>query len=257
MAILTQLINARQAREKRFAVLIDPDVGLSEGFVDRCVAAGIDYFFIGGSLLTTASPVRLARQIKQRCGVPVVIFPGGIGQITPEADAILLLSLISGRNPELLIGKHVEAAPALRSSGLEIIPTGYMLIDGGLPTTASYISNTQPIPSNKPEIAGVTALAGELLGLSTIFLDCGSGAESPVPARMIARVREEVSLPLIVGGGINSPDKAFEVASAGADLLVVGTAFESAYRTGKGDPSLLPQMVAATRAPSSSPTIIS
>jgi putative glycerol-1-phosphate prenyltransferase len=156
----------------------------------------------------------------------VVLFPGSVTQLSAHVDAVLFLSLISGRNPELLIGQHVVAAPRIKALQLEAVPTGYLLIDGGKPTTASYISNTQPIPANKAGIAAATALAGELLGLRCIYIDAGSGAANPVPIEMIRAVREACSLPLIVGGGIRSRAQADAAYAAGADLLVIGTAIE-------------------------------
>jgi geranylgeranylglyceryl phosphate synthase family protein len=147
-------------------------------------------------------------------------------QVVPNADAILLLSVISGRNAEMLIGKHVVAAPRLRQSGLEIIPTGYMLIDSGRPTTASYMSNTQPIPHDKDDIALCTAMAGEMLGMQCVFMDGGSGAQNSVSESMIAAVAENTSVPLIIGGGIRTPEMARSKFEAGADIVVVGNAIE-------------------------------
>lgn len=161
-------------------------------------------------------------------------------QVSTAADGILLLSLISGRNAELLIGRHVIAAPALRRSGLEILPTGYMLIDGGAPTSVSYMSNTMPIPANKPDIAQCTAMAGEMLGLQVLYMDAGSGAQNPVSAAMIEAVRKSVQLPLIVGGGLRHPESVLNAMSAGADIVVVGTAIEQ-------EPGLLERMADAVR----------
>src|SRR5690606_37228031 len=143
---------------------------------------------------------------KSATSIPVIIFPGSANQICDSADGILLLSLISGRNPEFLIGAHVTAAARLRVSGIEILPTAYMLIDGGAATTVSYISNTLPLPADKPDIAACTAMAGEMLGLRLIHMDAGSGAKNPVPNAIIRAVREAVDLPIIVGGGIRTAD---------------------------------------------------
>ena len=153
-------------------------------------------------------------------------FPGDADHIDSSADAFLLLSMISGRNPELLIGKHVQAAQALKESRLEVIPTGYMLIDGGKLTNVSYISQTTPIPSGNTEIAVSTALAGEMLGLKLMYMDAGSGANSTVPPMMVKRVSSAIKLPLIIGGGIRTPDSMQELFSAGADIIVVGNALE-------------------------------
>jgi putative glycerol-1-phosphate prenyltransferase len=176
--------------------------------------------------------------IKEKCNIPVILFPGSPDQITPKADALLYLSLISGRNPELLIGQHVISAPFVRQSGLEIMPVGYMLVDGGTPTTVSYISNTNPIPANKNDIASCTAMAGEMLGLKLIYMDAGSGAQKAIPTAMIAQVAKYITIPLIVGGGITTAEKAKENCLAGADVIVVGNAVEK-------DPNLIKEIAAA------------
>lgn len=229
---------------KAFAVLIDPDK-LNETAlmqtIQIAIKAKVDYLFVGGSLVVTDSLDQLVATIKQQCSIPVILFPGSPDQITPKADALLYLSLISGRNPELLIGQHVISAPFVKQSGLEIIPVGYMLIDGGSPTTVSYISNTNPIPSNKKDIALCTAMAGEMLGLKLIYMDAGSGAQRPIPADMIAQVAKHIQIPLIVGGGITSAAKAAENCIAGADIIVVGNAVEK-------DPALIEEIAAAIHA---------
>lgn len=175
---------------------------------------------------------------KKNSDIPCVIFPGSLQQVSSKADAILLLSLISGRNPELLIGQHVVAAPYLRESGLEVISTGYMVVDGGAPTTVSYISGTHPIPANKSDIAVCTAIAGEMLGLKITYLDAGSGALHPVSEEMIAAVSRHVATPVIVGGGIRTPEKAYANVRAGADVIVIGNALEK-------EPTLLLEMADA------------
>jgi putative glycerol-1-phosphate prenyltransferase len=200
--------------------------------------AGVDYILVGGSLVVTHHLDQVVKQFKQASDIPVILFPGSPSQLSPYADALLYLSLISGRNPELLIGQHVISAPAVRKSGLEIIPTGYMVVDGGAPTTVSYISNANPIPSDKNEIAVCTAMAGEMLGLKLIYMDAGSGARKPIHEDMIAAVSRQVDIPLIIGGGITDPEKAYLNCKAGADLIVVGNAIEK-------DPSLIREMSAA------------
>jgi len=211
-------------------VLIDPDFGQDEARLERTVQnacmAKADLLFVGGSLLTSAAFNRCVELVKQWSDRPVVLFPGSPAQLSKHADAVLLLSLISGRNPELLIGHHVTAAPTLKAMGIETIPTGYMLVDGGKPTTVSYVSQTLPIPRDKPGIAACTALAGEMLGLRTIYMDTGSGAEFTVSPEMIAAVRNSVDLPIIIGGGIRDAKTARALCTAGADVLVIGTAFE-------------------------------
>lgn len=216
-------------KRKKFAILVDPDKNSSEDTVKiakMAEAANVDYIFVGGSLLTNDNFESTIKLLKQNCSLPVVIFPGNNMQISNSADAILLLSLISGRNPEMLIGKHMIAAPVLKKSSLEIIPTGYMLIESGKFTTALYMSNSTPIPSDKEDIAVCTAIAGEMLGLKFIFMDAGSGAVNPVPLPMISKVKQNISIPLIIGGGIRTPEKAVEDCRAGADVVVVGNAIE-------------------------------
>jgi phosphoglycerol geranylgeranyltransferase len=228
---------------KQMAVLIDPDKVVPSQLhqlLDLAQQAEVDYFFIGGSLLVKDQIRECIQKIRELTDIPTVLFPGSPLQIYSEADAILLLSLISGRNPELLIGQHVVAAPYLKKSGLEVISTGYLLIDGGKPTTASYMSNTLPIPADKGDIAMCTAMAGEMLGLKMIYLDGGSGAFQPVPETVIRMVRQAVSLPLIVGGGIRSPKEAHRAVRAGADLIVVGNILEK-------EPTLLGEMSAAIK----------
>jgi len=231
----------KSAGHKAFAVLIDPDK-LDEtaliSTIQLSVQAHVDYIFVGGSLVVTDCLDWVVSTIKSHCSIPVVLFPGAPNQITPKADALLYLSLISGRNPELLIGHHVTSAPIIKQTGLEVIPVGYMLIDGGTPTTVSYISNTQPIPANKKDIAACTALAGEMLGLKLIYMDAGSGAQRAIPADMILQVAKHVSVPIVVGGGITSPEKAIEDCKAGADIIVVGNAVEK-------DPALIGAIAAA------------
>ena len=165
-------------------------------------------------------------RVKALCNIPAVLFPGSNKQITDKADALLLLSLISGRNPEWLIGQHVEAAIKLKKTSLEIISTGYMLIDGGRETSVTYVSQTKPIPADKTEIAVSTAIAGELLGAKLIFMDAGSGAINPISPRMIRSVKQAIQIPLVIGGGINTPEKANRACAAGADVIVVGNAIE-------------------------------
>jgi len=210
---------------KQLAVLIDPDK-INYRLIELAEKNGVDHILIGGSIVTESNLTQCILEIKKRCSIPITIFPGSYLQLSDEADALLFLSLISGRNPELLIGNHVMAAQSLRKSKLEIIPTGYILIDGGKSTAVQYISNTMPIPANKPEIAVATAVAGELLGLKLIYLEAGSGALQPVNEHMIKSVRNAIDLPLIVGGGINNSTKVKAALNAGADMIVIGNALE-------------------------------
>lgn len=222
-------LNRKQQGQKGFAVLIDPDK-VDTYQLDELVRIGqeakVDYFFLGGSLVITNHLDHYIKHIKAQTDIPVILFPGSPNQLSKYADALLYLSLISGRNPELLIGQHVISAPAVKQSGIEIMPTGYMVVDGGAPTTVSYISNAAPIPSDKNEIAMCTAMAGEMLGMKLIYMDAGSGARTPVTESMIQKVSGVIEAPLIVGGGITNPEKAYLNCKAGADVIVVGNAIE-------------------------------
>jgi phosphoglycerol geranylgeranyltransferase len=241
--IYQEITRKKQSGHKSFAVLVDPDkVGPSQitelcGLADE---AGVDYLFVGGSLVVTNHLDEVVTNIKKETDIPVILFPGSPSQISRYADALLYLSLISGRNPELLIGQHVISAPIVKQSGLEIMSTGYMVVDGGAPTTVSYISNAAPIPHDKNEIAVCTAMAGEMLGMKLIYMDAGSGARRAVHEDMIAAVAEHISIPLIVGGGITDPEKAYLNCKAGANIIVVGNAIEK-------DMGLLKEMASAIK----------
>lgn len=227
--IYQQFISRKHSGKKSFAVLIDPDKVNAKSIaalVKLSVEAKVDYFFVGGSLVISHHLDECIQQIKTACSIPVILFPGSPSQVSKYADALLYLSLISGRNPELLIGQHVISAPFVKKSGLEIMPTGYMVIDGGAPTTVSYISNASPIPADKSEIAMCTAMAGEMLGMKLIYMDAGSGARRPITEQMIEKVAQHIDVPLIVGGGIVDPEKAYLNCKAGADIIVVGNAIE-------------------------------
>lgn len=215
---------------KKLAVLVDPDKPSDEEIYSLATMAAqsnVDFFFVGGSLLTNNNLDSCIKILKSNTQIPVVLFPGNTNQLSHKADGFLFLSLISGRNAEMLIGRHVIAAPYLKLSGLEVISTGYMLIESGRPTTVSYMSNSIPIPSDKNDIAVCTAMAGEMLGLKIIFMDAGSGAQNPVPLSMIRSVSGSIEVPLIVGGGIRSAEVAKSIASAGADVIVVGNVLEN------------------------------
>lgn len=226
-AVYKKLIEKKRRGQKSLAILIDPDkFDIQSDILRFAKNSQADFFFIGGSLVTDYRFNQILRLLKESCQTPVVIFPGSYLHIDPDADAILFLSLISGRNPEYLIGQHVIAAPILKSSGLEIISTGYILVDGGKATTVSYMSGTQPVPADKPEIARCTAMAGEMLGMKLIYLDAGSGASTPVPKELIRSVSRSIDVPLIVGGGLNNLFKIDDALSAGADMIVVGNGIE-------------------------------
>ncbi|MCK4406933.1 MAG: geranylgeranylglyceryl/heptaprenylglyceryl phosphate synthase [Bacteroidales bacterium] len=229
MSIYTSLIEKQKQGKKQFAVLVDPDKPSDKEIIniaENAQKSSVDYFFVGGSLLTNNNLDICIKLLKEHSTIPVVLFPGNTLQMSNKADAFLFLSLISGRNAEMLIGRHVIAAPYLKLSGLEVISAGYMLIDSGKPTTVSYMSNSFPIPSDKIDVAACTAMAGEMLGLKMIFMDAGSGALKPISKEMIAIVKQSISIPLIIGGGIDSPEKALENVKAGSDIIVVGNCIE-------------------------------
>jgi len=217
---------------KVFAILIDPEnhpPGILRKTVEAASRAHVDVIMVGGSL--TSLPIdETLMTIKSITQIPVVLFPGNLLQLSTKADGILLLSLLSGRNPEYLIGNHVLASQFLKKSGLEIIPTGYILIDGHYLSSVEYISNTRPIPSEKADIIVATALAGEQLGLKLIYLEAGSGANERVSEDIVAQVKENITVPLIVGGGIRTPEDIRNLYKAGANGVVVGTAVEDDYK---------------------------
>jgi phosphoglycerol geranylgeranyltransferase len=228
--ILNSIIELKETNKKGLAVLLDPDKVDFDTLADlvySCEKNGVTHFFVGGSLITNHILAEVIQAIKAQSNIPIILFPGSNLHIENTADAILLLSLISGRNSEFLIGQHVISAPILRKSGLEILPTGYILVESGKQTTVSYISNTTPIPHDKPSIAACTAMAGEMLGLQLIYLDAGSGAQKPVSPEMIATVRQSVSCPIIVGGGIRNINALKDAYQAGADLVVIGNHIET------------------------------
>ncbi|MCZ4408047.1 geranylgeranylglyceryl/heptaprenylglyceryl phosphate synthase [Cryomorphaceae bacterium 1068] len=230
MKILDSIIHAKAEGKKLLALLIDPDsIQNSDQVMDvvrKAENASIDFILFGGSLITKNEEFDSLKMIKEITTIPVILFPSSPAQIRTEADAILFLSLLSGRNSEYLIGHHVAAAPLLKNASLEILPTGYLLIGCGRPTTAEYVSGTQPIPYHKPGIAAATAMAGEMLGLKLMYLDGGSGADKAVSPKMISEVRKSIDLPLIVGGGIRSGAAAAKAFEAGADMIVVGNGAE-------------------------------
>src|SRR5215510_4167194 len=239
--IYQSILSKKKKGQKSFAVLIDPDkvnaAGLEE-LTELAVNAAVDYLLVGGSLVISNQLDDVVQRIKRNCSIPIILFPGTPSQVSKYADGLLYLSLISGRNPELLIGQHVISAPFVKQTGLEIISTGYIVIDGGAPTTVSYISNAVPVPADKAEIAMCTAMAGEMLGMKLIYMDAGSGAKRPITESMIKAVADRIEVPLIVGGGISSPEKAYLNCKAGADLIVVGNAIEK-------DASLIKEMASA------------
>jgi putative glycerol-1-phosphate prenyltransferase len=226
-----------------FIVLIDPDK-LPEaelpGFAARCAEADVDALFLGGSLMHAAELDRYIHTLAAATELPVVGFPGTLTQISGALDAVLYLSVVSGRNPEHLIGQHVHAAPIIKRLGIEPIPTGYMLVESGPMTTAQYMSGSIPLPRNKPEIAAATALAAEMMGMRLLFTDGGSGAEHPVSEAIIAAIAQTCTVPLVVGGGLRTPAEVARKVAAGARFVVVGNAIEQ-----NGDAAYIADLAAA------------
>lgn len=229
MTIYQKLLKVKEEKGAGFLVLIDPDRLSTEQIKElglKSQKAGVDGFLIGSSLLLTNRFDEAVKELKSSVSVPVIIFPGNAYQVSRHADAILFLSLISGRNPQLLIGEQVKAAPLVKDFGVEPIPTGYLIMESGKRTAVLYMSNTQPIPKDKPDIACAHALAGEYLGMKFIFLEAGSGAENPVPDEIIKAVKDFITIPIIVGGGVKTPEQARSKVDAGASFVVVGNALE-------------------------------
>jgi phosphoglycerol geranylgeranyltransferase len=252
MHVYQSLVDNKEQGKKSFAILIDPDhvtPSSLKQIAAMAVDAHVDYLFVGGSLVVSDHLDDSIQELKNHCSIPILLFPGSPSQISRHADALLYLSLISGRNADLLIGQHVISAPFVKRSGLEIISTGYMVIDGGAATTVSYISNATPIPADKADIALCTAMAGEMLGMKLIYMDAGSGAKKAITEEMISTVAKNIEVPLIVGGGIRDAEKAYLNCKAGADVIVVGNAIEK-------DPVLIAEMAAAVHAASGERTSI-
>jgi putative glycerol-1-phosphate prenyltransferase len=229
MSVYSYLLDIISKKGAGYLVLIDPDKTDErkfDEFVIHCEKSGVDGFLIGGSLMMSGNLSSDIEAIKRNSDLPVIIFPGGIDQIRPEADALLYISLISGRNAEHLFGKHVLAAPLIARTGIEPISTGYILIESGKTTTAEYMSGSKPIPRNKPEIAGATALAAQYLGMKFIYLEAGSGAENSVPDEMVKMVSSMVEVPVIVGGGIRDSITARNKVENGAKIIITGNYFE-------------------------------
>ncbi len=227
--VYSSILQLKQQGQKGFAVLIDPDKVSNKTASDiaqRCNEAKVDYIFFGGSLMVSNHVDSCIKAIKEVSDIKVVLFPGSPAQISKEADALLYLSLLSGRNAELLIGHHVTSAAIVKASGLEVMSTGYLVVDGGAPTTVSYMSGSLPIPADKDDIALCTAMAGEMQGKKLIYMDAGSGAKNAISDSMLQKVSANISIPLIVGGGIREAETAYNSCKAGADIIVVGNTIE-------------------------------
>ena len=229
MSVYQKLLKVRDEKGAGFFVLLDPDrMSVSEivELAQKSEKGGADAFLVGSSLLLSTRFDEAVKEIKANVSIPVIIFPGNANQVSRHADAILFLSLISGRNPHLLIGEQVKAAPAIKEFGLEPIPTGYMIIESGGATSVQFMSDTQPIPRNKPDIVKAHALAAEYLGMRFVFLEAGSGADNSVPDNIIREVKDFISIPIIVGGGVKDPDVAYKKVKSGASFVVIGNSLE-------------------------------
>lgn len=229
MSIYQDILKKKKENKLIIAALLDPDsedIELLKERISILERGSIDYIFIGGSTTWKNDFTEFVSEVKKYSSLPIVIFPGSANQISKDADALLFLSLVSGQNPQFLIGEHIKAAPALKGMKIEVIPTGYLLIDGGNTTTVEFISGTRPIPQDKVEIARSIAYASELLGMKLIYLDCGSGAKIPVSNALIKSVKDYINVPLIVGGGIRDIEKIKEKHLAGADIIVIGSVLE-------------------------------
>jgi len=228
--VYDHLLSVKAEKGAGFFVLLDPDrskIAASRDQAKRCADAGVDALLIGTSLMMGNSFSEVVDAVSEVSNIPVIIFPGEKGQVAKSADAILFLSLLSGRNPEFIIGEQVRSAPLIKSIGLEAISTAYLLVDSGRMTSVEYMSNTKPIPSDKPEIAKAHAMAAELFGMKMVYLEAGSGAERAVPDDMIHAVSKSIDIPVIVGGGIRTPEAVASKVKAGASFVVVGNHFEN------------------------------
>ncbi|WP_298893055.1 geranylgeranylglyceryl/heptaprenylglyceryl phosphate synthase [uncultured Psychroserpens sp.] len=227
--VYSNILNSISEDKKGLAVLIDPDKMKPEGlsdFMEKLNKSKANLIFVGGSIVDDHATEILVTEIKRYTNLPIVLFPGDVAQLTNRADAVLFLSLISGNNPEYLIGKHIQAVSKLKGSNLEVIPTGYVLIENGKQTAVEKVTKTKPISRQNVQDIVDTAKAGELLGMKLIYLEAGSGALHPVPAEIISFVKQELKIPLIVGGGIRSQQQLETAYTNGADIVVIGTAFE-------------------------------
>ena len=228
--VLKSILRLKENNQKAIAILIDPDNLSRELLIQQVELAkinAIDFFFIGGSMITEDCLEETLDYIKSNCDIPTVIFPGSVHQVSNKADAILFLSLISGRNPDLLIGNHVLSAPTIKKSGIEVIPTGYLIIDGGSNSSVQFMSGSNPIPIEKPDILIAHSLAAQYLGKKLIYLESGSGAKKSIPNEIIKAVTNYINIPIIVGGGICSPKSDHDKVQAGASFIVIGSAIEA------------------------------
>lgn len=243
MNVLNSILQKFHNKKKQLAVLIDPDKADAHSLANistLCNNAAVDLIFVGGSLITGGDLNFTISELKKLTSIPLVSFPGNHLQISELTDALLFISLVSSRNADMIIGQHIQAAPYIKKKNIEAISTAYMLVDGGSMTTAHYLSNSNPIPREKSDIAAATAMAAEIIGYKCIYLEAGSGAKLHVPPAMITAVKKSTSIPILCGGGIRDAATAKLLADAGADVLVIGTAFEH-------NPTLIQEIANAIR----------
>ena len=229
MSVLSKLNDCVEKKGAGFIVLIDPDKKNNKNIdqlVEKAHQNGVDAIFVGGSIMMDGLYHKRVERIKSISEIPVILFPGGVNQINKHYDAMLFISLLSGRNSHYLIGEQVIAAPIVKDYGIETIPTGYLLIDGGSPTSVEVVSGTKPLPSNRPDIIVSHALAAQFLGMELIYLEAGSGALNEVPGDVVRKVADEINIGLIVGGGIRTPEDANSIVNSGASFVVIGSAIE-------------------------------
>lgn len=229
MSTYQKILKVAEEKGAGFFVLLDPDRLQTEKLIELAIKSeesGADGFLVGSSLLLSTRFDDAIKELKRNVSSPIIIFPGNANQVSRYADAILFLSLISGRNPQLLIGEQVKAAPVIKEFGLEPIPTGYILIESGKATSVQFLSSTQPIPKDKPDIACAHALAAEYMGMKLVFLEAGSGADNPVPDEIIKEVKDFISIPIVTGGGVKTPKQAESKVKSGASFVIIGNALE-------------------------------
>ena len=229
MSVLSKLNNCVEKKGAGFIVLIDPDKKNDKNIdqlIENANQNGVDAIFVGGSIMMDGLYHKRVERIKSISEIPVILFPGGVNQINKHYDAMLFMSLLSGRNSHYLIGEQVIAAPIVKDYEIETIPTGYLLIDGGSPTSVEVVSGTKPLPSNRPDIIVSHALAAQFLGMELIYLEAGSGALNEVPEDVVKKVADEINIGLIVGGGIRTPEDANSIVNSGASFVVIGSAIE-------------------------------
>ena len=228
--IFNYLLSVKEDKGAGYIVLIDPDKNSEKSLeekISKINECGVDAIFVGGSLILDNNCEKRVKMIKSLSKVPIIFFPGGISQLNKYYDAMLFMSILSGRNPHYLIGEQVIAAPIVKDLRIETIPTGYLIVDGGSNSSVQFMSGSNPIPIEKPDILVAHALAAQYLGKKIVYLESGSGAKNPIPNHLLEAVKRYIDIPIIIGGGIRTPESAYEKVKAGASFIVTGTAIEN------------------------------